>query len=34
MIPPVVAEGGEMEMVRDFTYSGSKLSNDGEVTWL
>ena len=29
---PVVVEGGEMEMVRDFTYLGSKLSSDGEIT--
>ena len=29
---PVVVEGGEMEMVRDFTYLGSKLSSEGEIT--
>ena len=29
---PVVVESGEMEMVRDFTYLGSKLSSDGEIT--
>ena len=29
---PVVVKGGEMDMVRDFTYLGSKLSSDGEIT--
>ena len=27
---PVVVEGGEIEMVRAFTYLGSKLSSNGE----
>ena len=29
---PVKANGGEIEMVKDFTYLGSKLSCDGEIT--
>ena len=29
---PVVVKGGKIEMVRDFTYLGSKLSSDGEIT--
>ena len=31
-VSPVVVEGGEIEMVEGFTYLGSKLSADGEVT--
>ena len=29
---PAVVKGGEIEMVRDFTYFDSKLSSDGEIT--
>ena len=29
---PVVAEGSKIEMVRDFTDLGCKLSSDGEIT--
>ena len=31
-VSPVVVEGGEIDMVEGFTYVGSKLSADGEVT--
>ena len=31
-VPPVVVEGGDIEMAEGFTYLGSKLSADGEVT--
>ena len=31
-VSPVVVEGGEIEMVEGFTYVGSELSADGEVT--
>lgn len=31
-ISPVVVEGGEIEMAEGFTYLGSKLLADGEVT--
>ena len=29
---PVLVDGGEVEMVQEFTYLGSKLSSDGETT--
>ena len=31
-VSPVVVPGGEIEMVSDFTYLGSKLSSDGEIS--
>ena len=31
-VSPVLVDGDEIEMVQEFTYLGSKLSGDGEIT--